>query len=196
MHRHKIRYEIKTACLQLDPLVQKQATDAIIKSLLAHPRLQSKQHIGIYYPSDHEINIKPWLTQAWIQGHPCYLPITLENQLLFGSYTPMTALQPNRWGIIEPQGHNDTLRRPESLDIVLVPLVAFDKNGYRLGRGKGYYDRTFSFLLEASQNTQPYLIGLAYDLQQVDQIVPAAWDVPLNEVITETQHYCFYSQMN
>jgi len=65
----------------------------------------------------------------------------------------------------------------------LLPLVAFDQQGERLGMGGGYYDRTFEFLRRSGLN-KPKLIGLAHDFQQVDAIPTEAWDVPLTAIVT------------
>ena len=70
-------------------------------------------------------------------------------------------------------------------------LVAFDTSGNRLGRGGGYYDLSFSFLLDPIPTHRPYLIGLGYDFQATHMLRPAPWDIPLQEVITEKNHYHF-----
>jgi 5-formyltetrahydrofolate cyclo-ligase len=79
---------------------------------------------------------------------------------------------------------------PDQLDLVIVPLVAFDKSGNRLGKGGGYFDRTFEFLNEAPRPKKPFLCGIAYALQALPSIEPEPWDVKLNAVITEEKiHY-------
>jgi len=74
------------------------------------------------------------------------------------------------------------------LDIVFVPLVAFDEKCHRIGMGVGYYDRTFNFKL-ANQKQPPMLIGLAYEFQKVPSISPQSWDVPVDAVVSEKQLY-------
>ena len=76
----------------------------------------------------------------------------------------------------------------QNIDIILMPLVAFDTNGNRIGSGAGYYDRTFSFLRDKNR-ASPYLIGLAFELQKISQIVADPWDVPLNLIVTEKKVY-------
>ena len=71
------------------------------------------------------------------------------------------------------------------LDIVFVPLVGFDDSGMRLGMGAGYYDRAFGFLRLRRAWRAPLLVGIGYASQEVDRIVSAAHDVPLDLVITE-----------
>ena len=72
---------------------------------------------------------------------------------------------------------------PTELEVVLVPLVAVDWSGNRLGHGAGYYDRTFAFRRDRDH---PVLIGLAHQFQVVESIKPSPWDVPVDLIVTET----------
>ena len=81
--------------------------------------------------------------------------------------------------------------QPEKLELVLVPLVAFDKQGNRLGMGSGYYDSTFAFLQNQKRPTKPYLLGLAYEWQCCDSTFTEAWDIKLDAVATENTIYVF-----
>ena len=74
--------------------------------------------------------------------------------------------------------------RSHRLDVVLVPLVAFDRRGTRLGHGAGYYDAAFAFR-HRSRRTRPVLVGLAHAFQEVDHIDEREWDVPLDVVVTD-----------
>lgn len=82
--------------------------------------------------------------------------------------------------IEEPSG--DDLSDPESIDLVIVPAVAYDHNGNRVGRGKGYYDRLL-------RRTKALRVGVAYDFQLVEEIDVEAHDIPVDIVITETAIY-------
>ena len=73
--------------------------------------------------------------------------------------------------------------QPTELEVVLVPLVAVDWSGNRLGHGAGYYDRTFAF---RQGHTHPVLIGLAHRFQILESIEPSPWDIPVDLVVTET----------
>ena len=70
-----------------------------------------------------------------------------------------------------------------------MPLVAFDTQGNRLGMGGGYYDRSLAFIKHRRQWHSPHLIGLAHELQKVDALSCASWDVPLNMIISEENIY-------
>lgn len=128
----------------------------------------------------------------------CFLP-TLhplkKNHLWFVEYTPDTQLIPNRFGILEPSRAGKTLIPAWSLDLVLLPIVAFDNTANRLGMGLGYYDATFVNLKnhplydnlpqEATAFSPPVLLGLAYEFQCVKKVPIESFDVPLAGVVTE-----------
>ena len=76
--------------------------------------------------------------------------------------------------------------------MIFLPVVAFDINGNRLGRGAGYYDRTLAFVneqIEQGTHIKPCLIGLAYEFQKIEQIITDKWDVALDIIVTENNIY-------
>ena len=93
----------------------------------------------------------------------------------------------NKYGIREPE--SPTLVDANCLDVVLMPLVGFDRTGNRIGMGGGFYDRTFQFL-SGRKKTKPLLIGLAYSIQEVANIPNRPWDIPLNFIATENEIIC------
>lgn len=119
-----------------------------------------------------------------------------DGRLRFREWAAGQALEPNRHGIPEPaQG---TLLEPSELAVVLLPLLAFDAHGNRLGQGGGWYDRSFAFRRTepdratiAERAAFPRLIGIAYDVQQVDALAAADWDVPLDAVATPSAFHRF-----
>ncbi len=89
-------------------------------------------------------------------------------------------LATNRYGIAEPDGTQDV--QPADIDLVLVPLVGWDRAGGRLGMGAGFYDRLFQPFAGLEK---PLRIGVAYDLQQLPGVPRDPWDIPLHGVLTE-----------
>lgn len=155
----------------------------LCRHLLALPLLQHCRHIAGYWPNDGEIGPLPALRHWHQQGKTVYLPQLLANkQLRFACWHgDVRGLRANRFGIPEP-----VQRRHVSgcqLDAVLMPLVAFDRNGNRLGMGGGYYDRSFAFRLVGWRN-RPLLIGLAHDFQQQPALPCESWDIPLDMIVT------------
>lgn len=171
--------------------VAKSAAEKLATNLLNLPFLLNCQHIGIYFANDGEIDTAPLIEKLCALNKICYLP-TLESliskQLAFVRYHPKDPLKLNRYKIPEPHISDKSIRSPHLLDLVLLPLVAFDTQGWRLGMGGGYYDRTFEFTKEPSV-FKPLLVGLAYDFQCVEQIEAASWDVPLYRIVTEKKVY-------
>ena len=94
--------------------------------------------------------------------------------------TDWSELRPGRYGVLEPPAQAAVIR-PEEGDLVLVPGVAFDRAGNRLGRGQGFYDRAFP----ASAPRPPLLIGVAYQIQLVDAVPHAETDRRVDAVVTE-----------
>jgi len=108
------------------------------------------------------------------------LPVTrAEEPLRF--VIPDGPLELGPFGIRQPT--TGRVVQPTELEVVLVPLVAVDWSGNRLGHGAGYYDRTFAFRRDRDH---PVLIGLAHRFQVVKSIEPSPWDVPVDLVVTET----------
>lgn len=140
------------------------------------PQLKS---IALYLASDGELNPEPLVTACRAAGKQVYLPVVGENaSLRFRRWRTSDQLTPNRYGIPEPPTSAPELTAAE-LDLVLLPLVAWDRQGGRLGMGGGYYDRA----LAAAPNTRR--LGLAYAMQEVDAVPIDTWDVCLDGVLTE-----------
>lgn len=126
-----------------------------------------------------EIDCIPLLTRLSDEGYRCALPrmIGRDRPLVFRSWSPGDALVGTTWGIMEP-AESAPILVP---DIVLVPLLAFDDRGYRLGYGGGFYDRS----LDEIRKSKPVIaVGIAFDEQKVDAIPHNAYDQPLDWVLT------------
>ena len=151
------------------------------------PRMQYARHIGLYWPMDGELDIRG-LVQRFA-GKRFYLPVlpaAPRPQLRFLRWHGDPLKYRNRFHIPEPRrGLSQSLRH---LDLVLVPLVAFDPGGARLGMGAGFYDRTFAFK-RLLPGAGPALIGVAHELQCVMRLPADSWDIPLDAVVTEERVY-------
>lgn len=145
--------------------------------------------MAIYLSNDGEIDTTPIIETAWQADKSVTLPIIhpfSKHHLLFLLYGPQTPLINNRFGIPEPMAEVPAICSLEELDIIYTPLVAFDKQGSRIGMGGGFYDRTLAHLRNTSAACK--IIGLAHDCQQVEHIQPQPWDMPLDEIITPSHH--------
>jgi len=149
---------------------------------------QKAQHIAFYIAHDSEIDPKTLVDLAHAQNKTCYLPALASDDskhLVMIHYQPGDVLSKNRYGIHEPMQNTADIITPTELDLVIMPLVAFDKTGTRLGMGAGYYDRTFAFLNQPHRPKQPQLIGFAYGFQQLDRLDREKWDVGLDYIFTD-----------
>jgi 5-formyltetrahydrofolate cyclo-ligase len=148
------------------------------------------QNIACYASLPHEFNTQPVIETIWQANKTCYLPIvTVDITLNFSIYQQHTQLKPNAFNILEPANSAENYFPPAQLDCVLLPLIAFDLQGYRLGTGSGYYDRTFAFLKK--NRRKPTLIGVGFTQQQVDEVAHDTWDVRLDGVLTSEQFILF-----
>lgn len=146
------------------------------------------KHLGLYYAVKGEICLdKLWRTAAF-QGKYCYFPVVKEQLLYFLPATPSTPFKKNHYGILEPDVSLSESIPASALDVVLVPLVAFDPFGIRIGMGKGYYDRTFSEI-SSQLASKVMLIGVAHDFQKQAILLKQPWDVLLNATVTEKKVY-------
>ncbi len=185
--RNDIRKMMRRRRRDLDPGVARAAAARLCTRIIASDTYRESRRLAAYIANDGEIDLAPLIKHAWQTGRGVFLPVVRECGLLeFCAYTPETLLSSNRYGIPEPR--QDQSIAAGELDIVLVPLVAFDSSLNRLGMGGGYYDKTF-----ASRNTDhenhPLLAGVAYEFQKVPSIMPQEWDVPVSRVYTEMRCY-------
>lgn len=152
--------------------------------------------IAVYSASDGEINPNILITELLNSGNSIALPYIeslapsiksppSESHMSFAPFSKNSTMQTNRYGIQEPV----TKQRINcsSFDLVLLPLVAFDSQGKRLGMGGGFYDRAFAFK-KRQPNQKPYLIGLAHECQEVETIDSDDWDIPLDAVLTDQRY--------
>ena len=188
--RHTLRELHRTARKRLREEEQAAAAAALSSLVTAQDFYQSATKIAFYLAVDGEIDPQTLLSQALTEGKTCFLPVVnqRDEQLLsFAPYDSATELVENRWGIAEPPAPATEIS-PTSFDLVLVPLVAFDRECYRLGMGKGFYDRAFSFKI-FNRSSQPLLIGLAHECQLADGLPNEGWDVRLDAVVTAEKIY-------
>lgn len=181
--RKSIRQQIRQKRQQLTKSQQQQAAQYISQQVLTDPKVQSAQTIALFLSFDGEIDTMPLIQQLWQRGKQVYLPVLHpfnRHSLLFLAYTPTTQLIKNRFNIQQPALDVQQVLPLNQLDIMLIPLVAFDLIGQRLGMGGGFYDR----ILAGWQQKGFFPIGLAHQCQQVDKLPSATWDIPLPEIIT------------
>lgn len=153
-----------------------------------NPLVRSAQSLAFYWPSDGEISPLPLMHLALRRGRRCYLPAVDSRTLrmTFKRYRHGDPLTRNAFGIPEPTAFAASIPA-NMLDVVFMPLVAFDANGNRLGMGGGFYDRAFAKL----RGRKPLRIGLAHSCQKVPELCQQSWDVPLHGICSEKTFLLF-----
>lgn len=159
---------------------------ALAERLPALPGYAQAATIAGYLAMPGEMDPLPAMRRALEHGKSCYVPVITGKHLRFAPWTPDSLMRENRFGILEPAVETEQLLLPAALELVLVPLVAFDRECNRIGMGGGYYDRSFA---GRSAGDGRILAGIAHEMQQVDTLQMQPWDVPLDCIITESHTY-------
>lgn len=150
---------------------------------------KSLQTIAAFWPNNGEPDMRPSLNHLFEQGKTCALPVVGKpGQMGFHRWQPGVPMESNRYGIPEPVNGAEIQIR--DIDLISLPLVAFNRHGLRLGMGGGYYDRA---LQEIAQQPNPLRVGIAYGLQEHSEIPAEDWDISLHGVITETGWFTCHS---
>jgi 5-formyltetrahydrofolate cyclo-ligase len=191
MDKISLRREIRAQRRALSAPAARAAAARLLRLALRH-RLLRFRRVGFYLPMEEEIDLIPLLNTALWLRRACYLPVIPQRgarRLWFSRINGHDAWYQNRFGIFE---HGAAERvRARQLDVLFVPLVAFDAQGNRLGMGGGYYDTTLAYLRARRMFRKPKLIGVAYDFQHVADLPCEPWDVPLDAVLTDRALYQF-----
>lgn len=192
--RPDLRQSLRTRRDSLSSAVVARNSQLIAAQLL--PLLQDAERIAGYLSFGNEVNVEKLLADCRARHSTTFVPlIQSDHTLLFSPLDENTVIVQNRYGIREPVHDSHDCLAPTALDAVLVPLLGFDPHCNRMGMGGGYYDRSFTHRRHPDsaagsvQSTTPLLIGVAHQLQCVDNISTQWWDVPLDMVVTEDRIY-------
>lgn len=192
LSRPALRRKLRQARRALSPLQQRLAARALYRQLAQHPLFRRARHIALYLPNDGEIDPRPLLRAAQRRGKATYLPVLSPwpcTKMVFQRIRARDTLRPNRFRILEPRRNPAQQRKAWALDLMLMPLVGFDRHGGRLGMGGGFYDRSLAYRQRRKNWHKPTLLGLAHECQQVERLALASWDVPLAATVTDRAWY-------
>lgn len=181
--RAQIRQRRRKLSANEQRFLAKRATDRLLQS----SRFQKSCYIACYIAIDNEIATKALIGAIWQQQKQCYLPVIDRchpGNMHFHLYQANDNLIKNKWQIPEPSASSPRITA-DALDLVMMPLVAFDQAGHRLGTGGGYYDRYFANIKQWPK--APYLCGFAYHCQQVAELPTQDWDVAMHAIVTDQQ---------
>jgi 5-formyltetrahydrofolate cyclo-ligase len=190
--RERLRTEMRKRRRRLEQPERDACAARLAQVAAREPLISNSRRIAVYLPVDGEMDPRPLMDYLWSMGKTLYLPVLVkfsERRLWFSAYTPGDPLVCNRYGIPEPARVHDRRIKTAALDLVLLPLVAVDVMGHRLGMGGGYYDHCFEFINRRVHWRKPRLVGLAYEFQHLPLIKPEPWDVALDAIATEQGVY-------
>lgn len=185
----ELRREFRERRRNLTPLQRASQNESINRSVISLVQETGAKSISAFLAFDGEPDLLPALNELCALGVDVALPVVGQNgpggkSLEFRRWRQECKLTRNAMGIEEPVLEDTVPLR--DLDVVLVPLVAWDQSGNRLGMGAGYYDRALSGLRDSQW---PLRVGVGYSIQQATHLRAEPWDVPLHEVITENGRF-------
>lgn len=176
MQKAEIRKYIREIKRQFNTFELAEQSETVISRLKASPKFRNANVIMLYYSLDDEVCTHDLIDELARQGKTVCLPKVLANgEMELRTYHSRKDLAEGAFHIMEPTGSRFT--DYDSIDIAVIPGMAFDKEGHRLGRGKGYYDR---FL---SQLPPIHKAGICFNFQKLPIIPSEAHDVKMDEVI-------------
>ncbi len=188
----RVRREVRAARRAIRDSERSLLSHRICLNIARSGALSRVRRVACFWPNDGEVDLSPLFPRLWQTGRRVYLPVIAGPRLWFAPFTPDTRLADNRFGIPEPAGRRRGSCPVMALDLVLVPLVAFDTTGIRVGMGGGYYDRTFAYLRHRLRLRRPRLVGVAFSLQRRERLPARPWDVPLDGAATDAGFEWFH----
>ena len=150
---------------------------ALQQRFLALPEFHRAKVLALYAPIHHEVETAAVAACALLTGKTLLYPAVVGSEMQLRRVRALAELIPGRFGIPEPTGE---VWEPDAADIIVVPGVAFDRTGRRIGYGKGYYDRALHRLEGTGR-----LVGFCYDFQLFEEIVGEPHDVTMDLIVTE-----------
>jgi 5-formyltetrahydrofolate cyclo-ligase len=138
---------------------------------------QAYQRIGVYISMDHEVDTRQFIQWCFSQNKQIYVPKIVEKRMIFIEIHSLDECIHNKMGILEPISNQET---KDKIELMVVPMLAFNQNNYRLGYGKGYYDQTLS-------NHDAYALGICFSLNLDNELIEEEHDIKLAQIFTEQE---------
>ena len=173
MEKKELRTLIKTLKKQHTKEQLLEQSEKILAKLERHPNFVNAETVMLYSALPDEVQTQAFLEKWHLKKH-IILPTVVGDDIIPVAYGEDTAFAVGDFNILEPQNEPYT----GGFDLIVVPGVAFDGNGNRLGRGRGYYDRFLCHHLDVKR------IGICFDFQLVDEVPSEPFDIRMDEVIS------------
>ncbi len=175
--KNTIREEIKSVCGLKTEAEKARVSAGLIARIEALPQFAAARTVALYCSTADEVDTLAAIDR-WSLSKRVVLPVVEGGGMAFVAYDRARGLCPGAFGISRPVGEEVCL--PGEIDLMVVPGVAFDRAGHRLGRGAGYYDR---YLGAVAPERRPYLVGLCFPWQLVDTIPAEPHDIRMDKVV-------------
>ncbi|HEX6230719.1 MAG TPA: 5-formyltetrahydrofolate cyclo-ligase [Actinomycetota bacterium] len=156
------------------------ASEAIADRVASLPEVRVARSVMAFWSFGSEVDTRPLLARIHGAGKAVCLPRIHEGEVVPVEHRPGDPVTPTSFGAMEPAGGR--VVRPEELDVVVTPGVAFDRRGHRVGYGGGYYDR-----LLARVGPEAATVGIAFAIQVVDEVPAGGSDRRVDAVVTERE---------
>jgi 5-formyltetrahydrofolate cyclo-ligase len=171
---------------------RRRADRAISRRVIAAGFVRPHQRTAVYLASlPGEVNLDYAIRRGWQIGAELFAPriASLRRRTMtFVALESFAPLERSSYGLLEPRSHRRIRHIGAGIDVVLVPMLGFDRAGHRLGMGGGFYDRMLRRRLDPQRSwRRPRLVGIAYACQELEHVEPAPWDVALDYVVTEKE---------
>ncbi len=184
MTKNEIRKEILARRFGLSDGQVSTKSEAICRSLISDGVFTKASVIGLYWPFRKEVLTQPVFRTALAESKRVGFPLVRaeEHAIIYIAVDDPAEMRVGTYGVTEPRFVPDRVIRPEELDLIIIPGVAFDGRGYRIGYGAGYYDR----LLTGDAVTATR-VATAFDIQIVDQVPHKDYDQRVDVIFTESR---------
>ena len=178
MTKRELRQQIRTQKRRLSAVEMAVMSEDICSKVLALASWQEAGTLLLYYPLPDEVDVRMLIKDAFESGKRVLLPVVKGDELELHLYEGEASLKEGAFGIMEPTGPLFAPKHYDEIELAVIPGMAFDSAGHRLGRGKGYYDRLLPHLKAAK------LIGICFSFQFLDEVPAEAHDISVCKVIS------------
>ena len=176
--KKELRRQVKARKAEMPADLRNRLSDEICRLVMQSYAWQQAKVVLLYMSMTDEVNTATLIRQAWNNGKTILLPTCVGDDLVLRVYEGDEHLRVGAYGIVEPTGRIFGEEEYGAISLVVVPGMAFDKNGGRLGRGRGFYDRLLPKLQACRK------IGVCWGCQMVDKVPVKENDVRMDEVIS------------
>lgn len=177
MTKRELRQQIRTQKRRLSAAELAVMSEDICSKVLALASWQEAGTLLLYYPLPDEVDVRLLIKDAFESGKKVLLPVVKGDELELHLYEGEASLKEGAFGIMEPTGPLFAPIHYDKIELAIIPGMAFDSAGHRLGRGKGYYDRLLPNLKDAK------LIGICFPFQLLEEVPAEAHDISVCKVI-------------